>query len=146
MIGHRGSIPGMRKIFCLPHSVQNGFGAHPANPVATDSSCPRTTGGAVKLSPRPRVRVKNGRSKRLPQTPINLHGTMYHTQMQLNLHVYPEDDGKTRTEALLSNYQTKRCHNPNITRQNQEFIASCCYVAPLLACNFKFAKKQTLVK
>ena len=49
MIVHRGSIPGMRKIFCLPHIVQNGFRAHPAYPVDTDSS-PRTAGGAVKYS------------------------------------------------------------------------------------------------
>jgi len=142
MIGHRLSIPGMRKFFSLPRSVQNGSAAPPANPVATDSSSLRTTGGAVKLSPRSTVGVKNGRSKRLPQTPINLHGTMYHTQTQFNLHVYPGDDGKTRTEALLSTYQTKRCHNSNITTQNQEFIASCCHVAPLLACNFKFAEKN----
>jgi len=127
-VAHRGSIPGMRKIFCLPHSVQNGFRAHPAYPADTDSS-PRTTGGAEKPSPRSRAGVKKGRSERLSQTPINLHGTMYHTQMQHNLHVHPEDDGKTCTEALLSTYQTKRCHNPkhhNTKPRIHRFMLSCC--------------------
>jgi hypothetical protein len=43
-IAYGGSIPGTLKIFRLPHIVQNGFGAHPAYPVATDSSSPRPTG------------------------------------------------------------------------------------------------------
>jgi hypothetical protein len=133
----------MRKIFRLPHSVQNDSGAHPAYPVATDSSSPRSTGRAVKPSPRSRAEVKNGRSRRLPQTPINLHGTMYNSRTQLNLHVYPEDDGKTCTETLLSAYQTRRCHNPkhhNAKPRIHHFMLSRHTSALLLACNFKFVE------
>jgi hypothetical protein len=143
MVAYRGSISGMRKIFCLPHSVQTVFGAHPAYPVATDSSSAWPTGRAVKPSPRSRAGVKNGRSKRLPQTPINVHGTMHHSQMQLYLHVYPEDDGKTCTEALLSAYQTKRCHNPkhhNAKPRIHHFMLLQQTSALLLACNFKFVE------
>ena len=82
----------------------------------------------MKPAPRSRAGVKKGRSKRLSQTPINLHGKMYHIQMQHNLHVYLEDDSKTCTEALLSTYQTKRCHNPkhhNAKPTIHRFMLSC---------------------
>ena len=136
-------FPACARFFCLPHSVQTVFRVHPAYPVATDSSSAWPTGRAVKPSPRSSAGVKNGRSKRLPQTPINLHDTMYHSQMQLYLHVYPEDDGKTCTEALLSAYQTKRCHSPkhrNAKPRIHHFMLSQQTSALLLACNFKFVE------